>query len=453
LGKSLFSSDFPAIGNENIAAPLKRHARRRILGTRFAFGSRLGAARFLETYSNMRTIWNFYSAGQLVFGRGAVRELGRLLTRRRWTRAVVVTDPVLVEAGVVGRVQAPLAEAGVTVETFDGGEPEPSIDAALRGVECARRFGPEVIVGVGGGSNLDLAKMVAVLHTHGGQPRDYFSWDNVPGPVTPLVGVPTTAGTGSEVSHAAVLTDAAQKIKVSTLSNYLRPAVAVVDPELTLTCPAKVTADSGIDALTHAVEAYTATDYSEMPLAPGETTPYDGRHPLGDVLAEKAIALVGQHLRTAVHEPQNPEGREGMALAATLAGLAFSNCGVALVHALEYPLGGELHCSHGAGNGLLLPYVMRYNLPKRAARLARIAQLLGENTHGLTETRAAELGIAAVEQLRRDIHIPQRIRELGGREDQLPAFAKKAFAIKRLMTMNPRQPTEDDLLAILRAAF
>ncbi len=401
----------------------------------------------------MRTTWNFYSAGQLVFGRGAVREVGRLVARRRWTRALVVTDPALVAAGVVQPVQQSLAEARVAVETFDGGEPEPSIDAALRAAECARRFQPEAIVGVGGGSNLDLAKIVAILHTHGGQPSDYFSWDKVPGPVTPLVGVPTTAGTGSEVSHAAVLTDAANKIKVSTLSNYLRPAVAAVDPELTLTCPPRVTADSGIDALTHAVEAYTAADYSELPLAPGETTPYDGRHPLGDVLAEKAISLAAQYLRTAVREPNNLDAREGMALAATLAGLAFSNCGVALVHALEYPLGGELHCSHGAGNGLLLPFVMRYNLPARAARLARVAQLLGEDTAGLSETQAAARAADAVEQLKQDIGVPLRIRDLGGREDQLSTFAQKSFAIKRLMTMNPRRPTEAELLAILQEAF
>ncbi|MBW3596844.1 MAG: iron-containing alcohol dehydrogenase [Planctomycetes bacterium] len=399
----------------------------------------------------MRTIWNFYSAGRLVFGRGAVNELGSHVARRGWMRALVVTDPVLVEAGVVRPVEASLAEADVAVEIFDGGEPEPSLQAALRGVECAARFRPDVIVGVGGGSNMDLAKIVSVLFTHGGRPSDYFSWDNVPGPVTPLVGVPTTAGTGSEVSHAAVLTDTEQKIKVSTLSNYLRPALAVVDPELTLTCPPRVTADSGIDALTHAIEAYTATDYSALP--PDESHAYDGAHPLGDVLAETAITLIARHLRTAVREPRNLAAREGMALAATLAGLAFSNCGVALVHALEYPLGGELHCSHGTGNGLLLPFVMRYNLPQRTARLARVAELLGEDIRGLDESQAAALAADAVEQLKRDIGIPLRIRDLGGREEQLPEFARKAFAIKRLMTINPRQPTEEDLLAILQEAW
>jgi alcohol dehydrogenase class IV len=401
----------------------------------------------------MRTLWNFHSAGQLLFGCGAVRELGFLAARRKWQRVFVVTDPILAAAGLVERVQAPLAEAGITVEVFDGGEPEPSLEAALRAAQHAAQFRPEAILGLGGGSNLDLAKIVAVLFTHGGKPSDYFSWDNVPGPVTPILGVPTTAGTGSEVSHAAVLTDTQQKLKVSTLSNYLRPAVAVVDPELTLTCPVKVTADSGIDALTHAIEAYTATDFSELPLGLGETGAYEGRHPLGDVLAERAITLIGEHLRHAVHEPQNLKAREGMALAATLAGLAFSNCGVALVHALEYPLGGEVHCSHGAGNGLLLPFVMRYNLGERTARFARIAQLLGEPVEGLPEREAAERSVAAVEQLKQDIGIPLRIRDLGAREDQLPEFAKKAFAIKRLMAMNPRQPTEADLLHILQEAY
>jgi alcohol dehydrogenase class IV len=401
----------------------------------------------------MRTTWNFHSAGQILFGRGAVQELGFLAQRRKLTRAMVVTDPALVKAGVAERVQSPLSEATLAIEVFDGGEPEPSIDAALRGAETARQFQPDLIIGVGGGSNLDLAKIVSVLYTHGGQPSDYFSWNNVPGPVTTLFAVATTAGTGSEVSAAAVLTDPRQKMKVSTLSNYLRPAVAVVDPELTLSCPAKVTADSGIDALTHAIEAYTATDFSDLELAPGDAAPYEGRHPLGDILAEKAISLIGLHLRTAVREPQNLEAREGMALAATLAGLAFSNCGVALVHALEYPLGAALHCSHGAGNGLLLPFVMRYNLPQRTPQFAKIAELLGENTAALGQSEAAQRAIAAVEQLRRDIGIPTRIRDLGGREEQLPEFAAKAFAVKRLMTMNPRRPTEEDLLMILREAY
>ncbi|HEX5106009.1 MAG TPA: iron-containing alcohol dehydrogenase, partial [Pirellulaceae bacterium] len=364
----------------------------------------------------------------------------------------VVTDPQLQAAGLV-RALFPLRDANITTHFFTGGEPEPAVETAVIAAEAARAFRPDCILGLGGGSNMDLAKIVAVLVTHGGEPARYFSFDNVPGPVLPLVCLPTTAGTGSEVSHAAVLTDKANQIKVSTLSQYLRPAIALVDPALTDGCPRQVTADSGIDALTHAIEAYTAIDFDELDAPDGAPVAYEGRYPLGECLAEKAIDLIGQHLITAVQDGKNTAARDGMALAATLAGLAFSNCAVALVHALEYPIGGAVHVSHGAGNGLLLPYVMRYNLPVRAAAFAKIAALLGEKTSGLSEPAAAERSIAAVERIRAAIGIPQRLRDLGVRREQLPGFAAKAFAIKRLMGTNPRQPTEPDLLGILEAAY
>ena len=401
----------------------------------------------------MRTVWQFHTSGQLVFGWGAIRQLSSLMLRRKFERVFLVTDRILAANGILDRVHVPLIKAGLDVDVFDAGEPEPSVHAAVRTIEQARRFRPDVILGLGGGSNMDLAKVTAAAFSHDGSPADYFGWDRVPGPVVPLVCVPTTSGTGSEVSHAAVLTDTANAMKVSMLSNYLRPAIAVVDPELTLSCPPKVTADSGIDALTHAIEACTAVDFDKLELNEHETAAYEGRTPLGECLAEKAISLIGQHLVTAVHEPCNRAAREGMSLAATLAGMAFSNCAVAVVHALEYPLGGALHVSHGAGNGLLLPFVMRFNLPERRATLARIAMLLGEQTAGFDEAAAAELAISAVEKLKHAINIPQRIRDIGGREDQLPQFAAKSFAIKRLMLVNPRQPTEADLLAILQAAF
>jgi len=401
----------------------------------------------------MRNTWNFYSAGQLVFGCGAVRNLGRLVAERKLSRVLMVTDPILVRVGLVQAVLEPLRAAGIQVEVFDGSSPEPAIDAALTAASVAKAYQPDAILGLGGGSNMDLAKIAAVLHAHGGHPRDYFNFNNVPGPVTPLICVPTTAGTGSEVSHAAVLTDTEQQIKVSTLSRHLRPALAVVDPELTLTCPPTATADSGIDALTHAIEAYTAIEFSELAVPAEESTPYDGRTPMGDLFAEKAIALVGQHLITAVQEPNNLPAREGMALAATLAGLAFSNSAVAVVHALEYPMGAVLHCSHGAGNGLLLPYVMKFNLPVRIAAFARVAELLGEDVRGLDETAAAERSIVAVERLRRAIGIPETISQIGGTADQLPSFAAKSLAIRRLMLLNPRLPSEEDLLGILQAAL
>jgi alcohol dehydrogenase class IV len=401
----------------------------------------------------MRTTWTFHSAGSLVFGRGAARQVGDIAARLRAGRAFVVTDPVLLKAGLLEPVHASLGEAGVAVEVFPGGEPEPSIRAALASVGAARAFRPDVVVGLGGGSNIDLAKVTALLLAHGGDPRDYVGDDKVPGPVKPLICLPTTAGTGAEVSGAAVLTDAENKIKVGILSNYLRPTAAVVDPLLTVTCPPKVTADSGIDALTHAVEAYTAVDNAAFPLPPGERSVYQGRHPFGDMLAEKAVCLTAAHLRRAFRDGDDLEAREGMALGATLAGMAFSNVGVALVHALEYPVGGAVHCSHGAGNGLLLPYVMRYNLPERRPAFASLARLLGEDVSGLGEGEAAERAVTAVERLRADIGIPLRLRDLGVKEDQLRPFAEKAFTIKRILRVNPRTPTVEDMEAILRAAY
>ncbi len=401
----------------------------------------------------MRTTWTFHSAEQIVFGRNAVRQLGEIAERLGTRRVLVVTDTALVKAGVLERVRGPLQEAGVTVEVFDGGEPEPSLRAADACIGVARQFQPDALLGLGGGSNMDLAKVTAAILACGGSPRDYVGDEKIPGPIRTLLCVPTTAGTGSEVSAAAVLTDTAAKLKVGILSNYLRPWVAVVDPLLTVSCPPKVTADSGIDALTHAIEAYTAVDNAVFPLPPGERTVYQGKHPMGDLMAEKAISLIGTYLRRAVASGDDLEAREGMALGAMLAGLAFSNVGVAVVHALEYPVGGATHCSHGAGNGLLLPYVMRFNLPARRREFAAVARLLGEDVAGLNEDEAAERAITAVEKLRADIGIPGRLRDLGVQENQFRPFAEKAFGIKRILRVNPRAVTADDLESILRSAY
>ncbi|HWB07116.1 MAG TPA: iron-containing alcohol dehydrogenase [Verrucomicrobiales bacterium] len=401
----------------------------------------------------MRNHWNFFGPGRLVFGSGSISGLGGLVSRRGLGRILVVTDKNLVAAGILERVRQSLEEAKVNFAVFDGGEPEPSLDTADRAVEAAWQFLPDAILGLGGGSNIDLAKIVATLLAHGGGPADYFGFDRIPGRVTPLICVPTTAGTGSEVSHSAVLTDSANHIKVSTLSEYLRPALAIVDPSLTLSCPAKATADSGIDALTHAIEAFTVVPFTQIDTPPDGSGPYDGKTPFGDMLAERAIALIGQNLVTAVKEPDNLSARENMALAATLAGMAFSNCGVSIVHALEYPIGAVLHVSHGAGNGLLLPYVMRFNLPVRTPEFARIAALLGADTHDLDEPAAAEAAVRQVEQLKRDIGIPERLRDISATSEQLPAFAEKSFAIKRLVGINPRPVTESDLLGILQEAL
>ncbi|MEX2113982.1 MAG: iron-containing alcohol dehydrogenase [Pirellulales bacterium] len=400
----------------------------------------------------MRTTWSFNSAGQIVFGSGAVNQLGEITRRLGLERVLIVTDERLIAAGVCKQIETPLAEQA-SLEVFAGGEPEPSLEVAQRCVAHASAFNPDGLVGLGGGSNMDLAKIAAAVLSHGGTPRDYLGENKVPGPVLPLICVPTTAGTGSEVSGAGVFTDQENNIKVGAMSNYLRPAVALVDPRLTLSCPRKVTADSGIDAMTHAIEAYTAVDYTDFPLKPGETAVYQGRYPLADCLAEKAITLIGANLRRAVEHPDDLQAREAMALGALLAGLAFSNAGVAMVHALEYPLGGVTHCSHGAGNGLLLPYVMRYNLPVRQQALARVAQLLGEDTSSLTEQQAAERSITSIQRLNRAIGIPGRLRELGATREQIPEMAEKALTIGRIVRVNPRVPTLGEMIELLNEAY
>lgn len=401
----------------------------------------------------MRTTWTYTTAGQLIFGRGAVRRLGDEALRLQLRKMLIVTDRRLIEAGLLAPVMSVLESVGVTVGVFDGGEPEPSLELVDGMMDVAKKLNPDGVLGLGGGSNMDLAKIAALLLTHGGTARDFVGEDKVPGPVLPLICVPTTAGTGAEVSAAAVLTDKANHVKVGILSNYLRPKLAVVDPDLTVSCPQQVTADSGIDALTHAIEAYTAVDNEDFPLPADERSTYQGRHPFGDMLAEKAITLIGQHLVTAVKEPNNMAAREGMALAATLAGMAFSNVGVAIVHALEYPVGGAVHCSHGAGNGLLLPYCMRFNLPYKTAQFAKIAALLGVKTSRIDEATAAERAVAAVEKIRKLIGIPNRLRDIGVTEDMLPGFAEKAFNIKRVLRVNPKYPTLGELESILRAAY
>jgi alcohol dehydrogenase class IV len=401
----------------------------------------------------MRTVWTFHSAGALVFGRGAVDQLGDIAARLPARRVFVVTDANLDKAGIVDRVAGPLRAADATVDVFGGGRAEPSLKLVAECTAQAKSFGPDTIVGLGGGSNMDVAKMTAVLLAHGGEARDYLGDDVIAGPILPLVCVPTTAGTGSEVSGAAAFTDTDAAVKVGCLSNYLRPRIAIVDPLLTMSCPPKVTADSGIDALTHAVEAFTAVDNADFPLPPGERSVYQGRHPMGDLCASEAIRLCGRHLRHAVSHGDDLDAREGMALAATLAGLAFSNVGVALVHALEYPVGGATNCSHGEGNGLLLPHVMRFHLSMRRAEFARVAELLGEDVRGLNEADAADGAIAAVERLQADIGIPRRLQDLGVKDSQLRGFAEKAVAIKRILRVNPRPTTANDCEAIYRAAF
>ncbi len=322
------------------------------------------------------------------------------------------------------------------------------------------------MIGIGGGSNLDVSKMAAAVLKHGGRPSDYFGFDAIPGPVLPLFALPTTAGTGSEVSHSSVLSDPVSCVKVSSLSRWLRPLVAIVDPSLTDSCPPTVTAHSGIDALVHAIEAYTNRDFSQMFGVDPQARAYEGSYPFTRMLAAEAIQLVSKHLVRAYENPQDYEARDAMAMAAMLAGMAFSNSGVALVHALEYPIGTLTHCSHGEGNGLLLPHVMQYNLPQCVETMAQIGRMLAgdcsapphvseNNGKGAVSASDAwsQVAIQRVVDLQKSIGIRTRLSELGLKREQIPLVANKAFQIKRLMDINPRQPNESELVQILEAAF
>lgn len=397
----------------------------------------------------MAGYWRFSGPGVLYFGPGCLTEMAEAFRANGWSRVLLVTDRHLEQAGVTEPVLRNLTSLEVTV--FNEGQPEPPISLVERCVALARDFRPDVIVGLGGGSNIDLAKSTALLFRHGGHIWDYVGDSKIPGEIHPVVGIPTTAGTGSEVSCAAVLTDTEQQMKVALLSPHLRPRLAFVEPELTRTCPPSVTADSGIDALTHAIEAFTAIDNERF--QPAEPTVYQGTFYLADLFAMEAIRLIGRFLVRAVRDGNDMEARHGMALAATLAGLAFSNACVGIVHAMEYPVGGAVHCSHGRGNGILLPHVMRFNLEARPDRFATIARLLGAAAEDMPDADAAPLSIQAVEALRDTVGLPGRLRDVGVKREQLREFALKAYAIKRLMQLNPRPVRGSDILTIYEAAY
>lgn len=397
-------------------------------------------------------VWQFASPPMIKFGRGCRNALSHQLASLGVRRPIVVTDSIV---GRLASVQALVAflRSQFSMAVFEGGIPEPTVEVAAQACSLAREAGADSVIGIGGGSNLDIAKVVALVGRHGGQPQDYFGFDKVPGPVLPLFALPTTAGTGSEVSHSAVLTDASRSIKVSTLSRWLRPAAALIDPELTDGCPPSVSAHSGIDALVHAIEAYTNRCYTEMVDVDPQTRAYEGSFPFTRLLAAEAIRLIGRSL-VQVCSPSPPaECRDNMAWAATLAGMAFSNSGVGIVHALEYPLGGLTGVGHGEGNGLLLPHVMRYNLAVRLEEFADIARWLGADVFGRSVRDTATAAVEHVQGMLQTIGIRTRLSQLGVDRSQIPELAAKAYEIKRLMQLNPQPVSQADLEQILLAAL
>jgi alcohol dehydrogenase class IV len=380
--------------------------------------------------------------------------LASVVSRRQAKRVLIVGDSQLQSAGVVSQVELAVQQTVAQSETFTGGQVEPTAETVQTLVDAGRQFKPDLLVAVGGGSNMDLAKGAAAILAHDGDLEHLFGHDKIPGPTLPLVCLPTTAGTGSEVSHSAVFKHPKTSMKTSVQSQYLRPQVAIVDPQLTLSCPARVTAESGMDALTHAIEAYLVANFYAYAEDFEHGLAYEGNHPLGDLYAEKAIELIGKNLQRVIEDPDHLASRSGMAFAATLAGAAFSSCGVCLVHALEYPTGAMYGSSHGVGNAILLPNVMRFWLPERQTRLARIASLLGvPNVDQMTIDEAAEASIEAVEYLRSSISLPMTLTEIGAKQEDIVSLSDSAMSLQRLIRLSPRPTSKGDIENILKASL
>ena len=397
---------------------------------------------------NRDQMWGFSTAGRIFFGWGAASVL-RDVAREFGPRVLVCTDQNMVKAGVCETVVAHLVEGKVDVKIFDGGQPEIDRQTIERAASVAQAYAPDVVLGLGGGSNLDLSKAVAILVRYPGQLSAYYGENNVPGPIAPVVAVPTTAGTGSEVSPVAVVADPERAMKIGIASRALIPRWAIVDPALTVSCPASVTAHSGMDALAHAIESYCArvrTDCSPHAI-------FVGKNPMSDTLATRAITLIAKSLALAVAEPGNRTAREEMALASLLAGMAFSAAGTAAVHALQYPVGEATHTPHGLGNAVLLPTVMKSVTPSRVGEMAFIARSLDPKLNSVSDAEAAGHAARLVEELGAKVGIPKGLRALGVKQEQLPQLAKMAATVKRLLDNSPVPFGENDLLRLLQEAF
>lgn len=388
------------------------------------------------------------SPRHLVFGAGHratladhVAALGR--------QALIVTDRRMATDAAFAEMRNAIEAAGVSVRIFDGTEPELPLESVLAGAQAGH--GAEVIVGIGGGSCLDAAKCIALLGAHGGKLSDYYGEYKVPAPVLPLVAVPTTAGTGSEVTPVAVLADPDRAMKIGIASPHLIPLVAICDPELTLSCPPGLTAASGADALTHAIEAFTTL---RRP-ADGRLTldhVFVGKNAISDALALEAIRLIGRSLRRCVEDGADRAARADMMLGSTLAGLAFGAAGTAAAHAIQYPVGALTHTAHGVGVATLLPFVMEWNLTECEAAFAEIGTALGLGGEGGIAERA-RAAVDAVTQLFGTIAIPASLAELGVREADLPEIGRLALTAERLIKNNPRVLTRAGMDRLVRAAF
>lgn len=389
-----------------------------------------------------QVFFQFSCTTKIIFNAGIARDFGAEIANLALSKALIVTDKVLVELGVVQPVLEGLKNAGVEiVGVFKEVPANSELKAVRKCAEEALRLGADGLVAIGGGSVLDTAKTACILLTHGGDlVNDYSGAETLPGPLKPIIAIPTTAGTGSEVSHAAVILDEENHTKLSFVDRNLAPHLAVLDPELTVGLPPKLTAATAMDALTHAIESYTSIQ----------------SNPMSDALAARAIPLIRKNILKAVLHGENLEARGALLTAAMMAGIAFDHAMVGVVHGMAHATGGLVGIHHGTANSIFLPWGMEYNLKACADKYAEIAELLGVKTEGLSCEAAAVKGIDAIKRLREELHqacgLPYRLRDAGVSKDLLEAIAEGAVN-DGTSFYNPREVVKEAVLEKVKEAY
>ena len=388
---------------------------------------------------------------EILFGPGQRHALPAV-ARKLGQRALVCTDARFAATPVFAELLAALKAAPLEVLVHDGVQPDVPVDSVAACADAVRAFRPDMVIGIGGGSCLDMAKCVSLLLTHGGRLQDYYGEFKVPGPVLPVIAVPTTAGTGSEVTPVAVVSDPERTLKIGASSPYLIPTAAICDPELTLTCPTALTAIAGADALTHAIEAFTAARKPPSHELAQQNV-FIGKSALSDHFALLAIRLLGQSLEQACRDGSDAAARADVMMGALAAGCAFGTAGTAAAHAVQYPAGALTDTAHGMGVAAMLPYVMAYNRSAAAAELAEVGAALGLAPAGRGTEAMADAAIQEVSRLFAAIGITPTLAALGLPAEQLEWTAEQAIGIQRLIKNNPRPIDLAGMRQLVQAAF
>lgn len=382
--------------------------------------------------------FTFNTSASIEFGVGALAKLGALTRQRIGERVFLVTDPGMIATGIVDRALKSLKDAAVEARVFSDVQADPPAAMILKAVEEAASANAAGVIGLGGGSSLDTAKLVALLAPGREKLSDVYGVGAAKGPRLPLILAPTTAGTGSEVTPISIVTTGASE-KMGVVSPVILPDVALLDPELTLGLPPPTTAATGIDAMVHAIESYASTSANN--------------NPISRMLACQALTLLGGAIETAVHRGSEIGARSAMLLGAMLAGQAFANSPVAAVHALAYPLGANFHIAHGLSNALVLAHVLRFNCKTAPRAYVEVAPFAFPELAQLEGQARAEAFCDALEVVSKKCGLPQRLREVNVPESALPRLAHEAMNQKRLLVNNPREVTEADALEIYRKAW